>query len=100
MNGSLAEPLRKQRKGEKMGKHDKPEMITANVMSNAWYEARIKTVERENIELKHRLDKEEEAYEYSDEMHKQVIAELEARIAELEAENSKLKESLIKEILK
>lgn len=83
-----------------MGKHDKVEKLTAQIMPNEWYEARIRTLERENLTLKHEFDKEQEAYEYGDQMSKQVIAELRCMVDDLTAENSKLKERLIREVLK
>lgn len=52
-------------------------------ISEQWYEDRIRLLERENQELKAALDKETEAGEHAEEMHKGVVAELKDEIERL-----------------
>lgn len=77
-----------------MGKHDKTEMVTASIMPNEWYEARIKTLERENLDL----HKEMQAVEYGAEMKDGIINELRSEIDELRAQNERLRDAIIREV--
>ena len=74
-----------------MGKHEKTENFVAELDEMEWLKERNRTLAKENLYLKHMLDKEEEAYEYGDAMSKHVIEEKNQYIQELEAEIEKLK---------
>lgn len=85
-----------------MGKHEKEEHYVAEIDEMEWLQERNHTLAKENLFLKRKLDKEEEAYEYGDAMSKHVIEEKEQYIRELEAEVAKLrafKEAIVKVVV-
>lgn len=47
--------MTKRKEKMSMAKHEKTEVLTAQVMPNEWYEARIATLEKENLALHERI---------------------------------------------
>ena len=93
-----------------MGKHDKPnfkwekpegpgvavEKISYDPPKNEWYEARIRTLEKENADLNREL----EAMKKNVDRLYGAIAEMNETTAELDAENAKLKAALVRAALR
>ena len=69
--------------------------LSADVMPDAWYKARIKQLEGEYM----RLNQEIQALEDKEEKLNGVIDELKEDIAELEKENNKLRDEIIRRIV-
>ncbi len=69
--------------------------LSADVMPDAWYKARIKQLEGEYM----RLNQEIQALEDKEEKLNGVIDELHEATAELEKENNKLRDEIIRRIV-
>ena len=100
MNGSSAEHMRKQRKGDKlMGRHDKKIVkLSFEPMPDDFYKARINTLEKENVRLQEKVAElnkatgiAELAMDQHDEIHTGIVAELKEELACKDNEIEKLK---------
>ena len=82
---------------ERLSEMMEPETLelSADVMPDAWYKARIKQLEGEYM----RLNQEIQALEDKEDKLNGVINELHEAIAELEVENTKLRDEIIRRIV-
>ena len=81
-------------------KHAKTEVITVNIDELEYYKERNQSLARENLALKEKLEKKDEAYGMGKGVFEEHIKHLQEENARLSHENARLQQALIREAIR